>query len=110
MNTVALESLVTGVGGRTGVTENLRVRVVHLLAPQGSANRSKFYEVLSDPYRVRSDLVHLGIADEMTAEDSLVQAIAQQAIKTILRSRRFRQIRTEPDLEKWFEDRLLRTN
>ncbi len=105
---VALESLLTKKGARGGVSDRLRMRVSQILS-KAPANRRKIYELMGELYRMRSELVHGGISDDMRENDlHVLRTVVQGVLTRFLTKLPFRTMTRDQELERWFDDRVFR--
>lgn len=104
---IALETLLTKTGSRTGVTDRLRLRAARLigLAPD---TRKRVLKMVDRAYERRSELVHTGDTSELTESDwEALRELAQRALTGILTDERFSFMRQAQEFEEWFEKELL---
>jgi hypothetical protein len=102
---IALETLILGPEKESELTYRFRVRCAHLLSAKKLESREFVAKRVAELYGIRSGIVHKGVRDVPADELGSARLYAQRALLEILHTRR---IKKGTDLEKWFNDQLLK--
>ncbi len=104
---IALENLLLGTKKDSEIGHRFRVRGAHLLG-LGLKGRRIVLRDLRDFYTQRSQIVHSGSGRMTDSDMHLIQNFAKNAILYVLTDQQFASMKTEQELESWFDDRILR--
>jgi hypothetical protein len=104
---MSLENLLLGSKKDSELAYRLRIRGAHLIGPD-LEGKKKIQRHLRDLYQVRSQIVHSGSAQIKDSDMYLLQLYVKQAILTILTGAAFAEMKTEQDIEDWFDEQVLR--
>ena len=102
---ISLEALLL-TNKTTELRQAFALRGAHLVA-RDAAYREEAFKDMKDLYDMRSSIVHSGRTRVVAAELSKIRWYAKTAVLRMLVSEPFSKMRTEQDLEKWFQTQLL---
>jgi len=100
---ISLEALLLG-NRATEKTQAFALRGAHL---QDAANREETFSKLKYLYGIRSSIVHSGRTSVIDADLSRIRWLAKTAVLKMLVREPFSKMKTEDELENWFQTQLL---
>ncbi|WP_437810793.1 hypothetical protein [Sorangium sp. So ce1078] len=103
---IALESILTSPDAKGGVASRMRHRVRYLLADT-IEDRRYLWRLVGELYEKRSNIVHKGKSDVTEADLRQVRDVTKSAAVELLTGDRFVRMRTNAELERWFDDQML---
>ncbi len=102
---ISLEALLL-TNRTTEIRQAFALRGAHLLI-RDAVHRGEAFKDLKDLYDIRSSIVHSGRTRVLEADLSKIRWLAKSAVLIMLVREPFSKMRTEQDLESWFQTQLL---
>jgi hypothetical protein len=102
---ISLEALLL-TNRTTEITQTFAFRGAHLIV-RDAAHREEAFKDLKHLYGIRSSIVHSGRTRVMEADLSKIRWLAKTAVLTMLVGEPFSKMKTEQELENWFQTQLL---
>jgi hypothetical protein len=103
---ISLESLLLGGTNESELTFRLSLKAAHLIGRTCDVRKTVVAR-LGALYKIRSQIVHSGRFSVTESEVLEARHYAKQALLAVLHAKPFRDMTTEDQLERWFEERLI---
>jgi hypothetical protein len=104
---IALESLLLGRANEGNLGFRLGLRCAHLIGASDSESRQQMFQNIQRLYKLRSDVVHVGAIEVPESELELMREYARVALYVLLNKEPFVLMKTEKELNDWFQTALL---
>jgi hypothetical protein len=103
---VSLEALLLSKQSTGEITQTFALRGAHLLVGD-AAHRKEIFRDLKSLYGIRSSIVHSGHTQVAEADLSKIRWLAKTALLIMLVREPFSRMKTQEELEEWFQTQLL---
>jgi len=103
---VSLEALLLSKQTTSEITQTFALRGAHLLVGD-AAHRKEIFRDLKSLYGIRSSIVHSGHTQVAEASLSKIRWLAKTALLIMLVREPFSKMKTQEELEEWFQTQLL---